>query len=309
MIWIALALAGAAGALLVGMIGFGTSLVVLPTLAILFPTLFAADTALRLATGTTMATMAVGAVAAGLAQSRGGHVSWPLLRLAILPYAVGALLGPWTARYLPVDVLRIYVAGMLMVVGLWTLRGRSSACGGQRDWRAHHLELGAVFFAIGFASSMAGIASGLFAIPYLSRFAIPLRTIIGTSTVGAALYSAFGTLGHISAGWNMVDPPSWSLGYVYLPAVAVMAVAGAVCAPLGVRLAGRMNDRLLRILLAVVILCAALVIAWPSVQWARRISASVVPELAASRDQPPASFSRIASMCRFTSCGASIMVK
>ncbi len=264
MIWIALALAGAIGALLVGMIGFGTSLVVLPTLAILFPTMFAADTALRLATGTTMATMAVGAVAAGLAQSRGEHVSWPLLRLAILPYAAGALLGPWTARYLPVDVLRIYVAGMLAVVGLWTLGRRSTGSGGQRDWRAHDVELRAVFFGIGFASSVAGIASGLFAIPYLSRFAIPLRTVIGTSTVGAALYSAFGTLGHVSAGWNMANPPPWSLGYVYLPALAIMALAGAVCAPLGVRLAGRVNDRWLRNLLSVVILCAALVIAWPS---------------------------------------------
>jgi uncharacterized membrane protein YfcA len=264
MTWIALALAGAVGALLVGMIGFGTSLVVLPTLAILFPTLFAADTALRLATGTTMATMAVGAIAAGLAQSRGKHVSWPLLRVAVLPYAVGALLGPWVARYLPVEVLRLYVAGMLMVVGLWALSGRSTGSGGQRDWRGHRPELRAVFFAIGFTASVAGIASGLFAIPYLSRFAIPLRTVIGTSTVGAALYSAFGTVGHVSAGWNMANPPSWSLGYVYLPAVAIMAVAGAVCAPLGVRLAGRMNDRWLKKFLGAVILCAALVIAWPS---------------------------------------------
>ncbi len=113
MSWVVLAFAGGIGALLVGMIGFGTSLVVLPTLAILFPSMFAADTALRMATGTTMAAMAVGAVAAGAAQSRGEHVSWPLLRLAILPYAAGALLGPWTARYLPVDVLRLYVAAML----------------------------------------------------------------------------------------------------------------------------------------------------------------------------------------------------
>ena len=263
MTWIVLALAGATGALLVGMIGFGTSLVVLPTLAILFPTMLAPDTALRLATGTTMATMAVGAVAAGIARSRDEHVSWPLLRLAILPYAAGALLGPWTARYLTVDALRIYVAGMLMIVGLWSLARPGTGGSGQRKWREHKLELRAVLFGIGLASSMAGIASGLFAIPYLSRFAIPLRTVIGTSTVGAALYSAFGTLGHISAGWTMADPPPWSLGYVYLPALAVLAVAGAVCAPLGVRLAGRMNDRLLKNVLAVVILVAALVIVWP----------------------------------------------
>ncbi len=264
MSWIALALAGAVGALLVGMIGFGTSLVVLPTLAILFPALFEADTALRLATGTTMATMAIGAVAAGVAQSRGEHVSWPLLRLAILPYAAGALLGPWIGRYLPVDVLRLYVAVMLTVIGVWTLRRPRTGPGSQRQWREHKLEVRAALFGIGLASSVAGIASGVFAIPYLGRFAIPLRTVIGTSTVAAALYSTFGTLGHVTAGWTMADPPAWSLGYVYLPALAVMAVAGAACAPLGVRLAGRMNDRLLKNLLAVVILSAALVIAWPS---------------------------------------------
>jgi uncharacterized membrane protein YfcA len=264
MSWVVLALAGGIGAFLVGMIGFGTSLVVLPTLAIVFPSMFAADTALRMATGTTMAAMAVGAVAAGAAQSRGAHVSWPLLRLAILPYAAGALLGPWTARYLPTDVLRLYVAAMLMIVGLWSLGRRSAGSGGRREWREHKPEIGAVLFAIGLASSMAGIASGIFAIPYLGRFAIPLRTVIGTSTVGAALYSAFGTLGHVSAGWALADPPPWSLGYVYLPALAVMAVAGALCAPIGVRLAGRMNDRLLKNVLAVVILVAALVIAWPS---------------------------------------------
>jgi uncharacterized membrane protein YfcA len=265
MSWLVLALAGGIGALLVGMIGFGTSLVVLPTLAIVFPGMFAADTALRMATGTTMAAMAVGAVAAGAAQCRGDHVSWPLLRLAILPYAAGALLGPWAAHYLPVDVLRLYVAGMLMAVGLWSLSRQSIGAGGQRQWRERKLQMCAVLFAIGLASSMAGIASGIFAIPYLSRFAIPLRTVIGTSTVGAALYSAFGTLGHVSAGWTTADPPPWSLGYVYLPALAVMAVAGAVCAPLGVRLAGRMNDRLLKKVLALVILVAAMVIAWPSI--------------------------------------------
>ncbi len=152
---------------------------------------------------------------------------------------------------------------MLAIVGLWSLGRNSSGSGAQRQWRDHPLEICAVLFGIGLASSMAGIASGIFAIPYLSRFAISLRTVIGTSTVGAALYSAFGTLGHISAGWTMADPPAWSLGYVYLPAVAVMAASGAICAPLGVHLAGRMNDRLLKKILAVVILVAAVIIAWP----------------------------------------------
>lgn len=263
MIWVVLVLAGGLGALLVGMIGFGISLVVLPTLALLFPSMFAPDMALRLATGTTMATMAVGAIAAGVARSRAEYVSGPLLRVAILPYAAGALLGPWIAHYLPVEILRLYVAGMLIIVGLWSLRRAGNSTVPRRQWRAHGFELRAALFGIGLAGSVAGVASGLFAIPYLGRFAMPLRTVIGTSTVGAALYSTFGTLGYVSAGWAAADPPPWSPGYVYLPALAIMAAAGALCAPLGVRLAGRMNDRLLKNALALVILCAALVIAWP----------------------------------------------
>ena len=68
----------------------------------------------------------------------------------------------------------------------------------------------------------------------------------------------------MSAGWGMPDLPSWSLGYVYLPALAVMAGASAVCGPLGVRLAGRIDESLLARALGVLILAAALVIAWRS---------------------------------------------
>lgn len=260
MTWLLFALAAGLGALAVGMIGFGSSLVILPTLAVVFPTMFAPEVALRLAAGTTLATMAVGALSAGIAQARRGRVAWPLLRLAILPYVAGALLGPWGARFLPVQVLRLYIAAILVLVGMWSLRPHGSGPG-RGTWQAHRTEIGAVLFAIGLASSAAGIASGVFAIPYLSRFDLPLRTVIGTSTAGAALYSVFGMLGYVSAGWGLEGLPAWSLGFVYLPAFAFMSAIGALCAPLGVRLAGRVSDRLLRRVVAVFLLGAAVVIA------------------------------------------------
>ncbi len=263
MTWLLLILAAGIGALAVGILGFGSSLVILPTLAVVFPTMFGAQVALRLATGTTMATMTVGALSAGIVQARGGRVCWPLFRLAILPYLAGALSGPWGARFLPVQALRFYIAGILVLLGLWALRPRGSVPTGGPDWQAHKAEICAVLFAIGLGSSAAGIASGVFAIPYLSRFALPLRTVVGTSTFGAALYCVFGTLGYVSAGWGWEGLPPWSLGFVYLPAFAVMSAASAICGPLGVRLAGRVSDDLLRRLLAAFLLGAAVVIAWP----------------------------------------------
>jgi uncharacterized membrane protein YfcA len=262
MTWLLFVLAAGLGALAVGLIGFGSSLVILPTLAVVFPTMFAPEVALRLATGTTMATMTVGALSAGIVQARGGRVAWPLLRLAILPYLAGALSGPWGARFLPVQALRLYIATILVLLGLWALRPRTSVPTRGRDWYGHKAEITVVLFVIGLTSSAAGIASGVFAIPYLSRFSLPLRTIIGTSTFGAALYCVFGTVGYVSAGWGWDELPAWSLGFVYLPAFAVMSAAGAVCGPWGVRLAGRVSEGFLRRLLAVFLLGAAAVIAW-----------------------------------------------
>lgn len=261
MTWLLFALAAGIGAIGVGLIGFGSSLVILPTLAVFFPTMFASDVALRLAAGTTMATMTVGALSASIAQARSGRVEWQLIRLAILPYLIGALAGPWAARILPVQALRLYMAGVLVLLGLWTLRPRSGLPLRQRPWQSHKKEIGVVLFGIGFASSVAGIASGVFAIPYLGRFDLTMRTAIGTSTVGAAIYSVFGMLGYISAGWGTAGLPAWSLGYVYLPAFALMSATVAVCAPLGVRLAGRVSESLLRRLMSGFLLLAAVVIA------------------------------------------------
>ena len=261
MSWLFFAMAGGVGALLVGMIGFGSSLVILPTLLLIFPGMFEPEVAVRLAVGTTMASMIIGAISAGVAQSRNQTICWPLLRLMILPYLFGAGLGPWISRYLPIDVLSYYIVALLLFVSISTLR-KVDELKTDRQWRESRPQISVVHFLIGLVSSVAGIASGIFAIPYLSRFELSLRSIIATSTVAAALYSLFATLGHISAGLGVAGRPEWSLGFVYLPAFVVMSAAGAVCGRLGVRL-GRMTSEIwLRRMLAVFLLGAALVIAF-----------------------------------------------
>ncbi len=259
MSWFFFALAGAIGALLVGMIGFGSSLVILPVLLLVFPGMFEPEIAVRLAVGTTMASMIIGAISAGLAQSHNQTICRPLLRLMILPYLLGAGLGPWVSRYLPVEVLSYYIVALLLFVSFRTLRATDHTVT-QRKWADFRGQILLVHFVIGLVSSVGGIASGIFAIPYLSRFNLSLRTVIATSTVAAALYSLFATLGHISAGLGVEARPEWSLGFVYLPAFAVMSAAGAICARIGVRLGARVSEVWLRRLLSVFLIVAAVII-------------------------------------------------
>lgn len=262
MVYLLYALASGVGGLLVGMIGTGSSLVLLPSLVLIFAAVLPDFDTLRLAAGTTMATMAVGAFAGALTQYRAGHVDLQLLRLMMLPYVVGSLVGPWISRLLPAQALGIYVALVIGFVALRMIFVGQEKLAASRDFGAHRFEISTVLTGVGICSSVAGIASGIFAIPYLTRFSLPMRTIIGTSTAGAAVYATFGAIGYISAGWSAANLPAGALGYVYLPAFAVMAITAAIFTPLGVRLARYVNDRMLRRVFAVFLLVAGLAIAF-----------------------------------------------
>ncbi len=262
MVYLLYALASGVGGLLVGVIGTGSSLVVLPSLVLIFASVLSGFDTLRLAAGTTMASMAVGAIAGALAQYRFGHVDLRLLRSMLLPYVIGGLAGPWISRLLPTQILGVYVAAIISIVALRMLFFNRSAISSPRDFHAHRREISIVLTGVGICSSVAGVASGIFAIPYLTRFSLPLRTIIGTSTAGAAIYSTFGSIGYVSAGWFVTDLPEGALGYVYLPAFAIMAITASLFTPLGVRLARYVNERALRRLFAVFLLLAALAIAY-----------------------------------------------
>lgn len=255
-------LASAIGGLLVGLIGTGMSLVVLPSLILIFAALLDGYDTLRLAAGTTMAAMAAGAIAGALTQYRAGHLDTRLFQWMLAPYIAGALVGPWLSKLMPTRFLSIYVAVIIMAIAVRMLLANRAPPLPRRNYDAHRFEITAVLAGIALLSSIAGIASGIFAIPYLvARFSLPIRTIIGTSTAAAALYSTVGAIGYVSAGWSAPNLPDNALGFVYLPAFLIMAVVASLCTPLGVRLASHINDRMLRRVFAVFLLIAATVIA------------------------------------------------
>lgn len=262
MIYCLYVLVSAVGGLVVGVLGTGSSFILLPSLVLIFSALLPEIDPLRLAAGTTMATIAVGAIAGGIAQYRAGNVDLPLFRLTLAPYIVGSLAGPWINRLLPVRALGIYVSVLILIVASRMLLVGGDRLNTAEDYRAHRLPVSGVLVLISLGSSIAGIASGVFAIPYLSRFSLPMRTVVGTSTASAAVYALVGAAGFVSAGWSAPDLPPGHLGFVYLPAFAVMATTASILTPLGVRLARYADDRLLRVLFAVFLFSAAAAIAY-----------------------------------------------
>ena len=65
------------------------------------------------------------------------------------------------------------------------------------------------------------------------------------------------TLGNVIGGWNVVNPLAGGVGYLWIPALAVIASASVLMAPLGAKAAHAMDVAQLKRVFAGMLYCLA----------------------------------------------------
>jgi len=91
------------------------------------------------------------------------------------------------------------------------------------------------------------------------RDVVPFFMISSEASFGIPM-RAFGNLviGFILSGWAAPDRPAFTLGYIHVPAFAILVPMTVLCAPYGVKLAHSMNPRPLKLLFAFFLFITAL---------------------------------------------------
>lgn len=240
---------GAIAGLLAGLLGVGGGVVVVPALAWAFAKMDMAQAArMHLAIGTSLASIVVTGVAAAAAHRRRGAVHTKALAGLTPGLMIGAAVGGLLARKISTAGLRLLFACFLGGVGL-----RLQWPGTQveaRSARARPLPsspaLAAAGLLIGIFSALVGIGGGTLTVPFLLWRAVPLRQAVGTSAAAAIPIAICGAASFIGSGWGTQGLPPHSTGYVYWPALAGLAPAALLAAPLGARLAHRLPVALIR---------------------------------------------------------------
>ena len=101
---------------------------------------------------------------------------------------------------------------------------------------------------IGVVSSLVGIGGGSLSVPFMVWCNLTVHDAIGTSAAIGFPIAIAGAVGYIVNGLHASGLPAYSLGYVYLPALAGIVAASVLTAPLGVRLAHSLPvDKLKRV--------------------------------------------------------------
>lgn len=249
-------LLGATVGVLAGLLGIGGGLIIVPALVFALQHQgVGADLAMRIALGTSLATIVVTAAASVRAHHHYGAVRWSIVRSLMPGIVLGALLGALAADAVPGEILR-------QAFGLFELLIAAQLAFGASPPPTRRLPgrwgMGAAGSGIGLLSALLGIGGGTLTAPFLIWRNVSLREAVATSAACGLPLAIAGGIGYIAAGWDESGLPRFSSGYIYWPAFAAIAVGSSALAPLGARLAQRAPAALLRRLFAVVLVLVGL---------------------------------------------------
>jgi uncharacterized membrane protein YfcA len=231
-------LTGVFAGFLAGLLGIGGGLVIVPVLTFIFTAQhFPASHILHIALGTSLASILFTSVSSLRAHHAHGAVNWGVVRGITPGILAGTLLGTVLAAQLSSNFLKgFFVLFVYYVATQMLLNIKPKPTRQLPGW-------GGMFAAggiIGGVSSLVGIGGGTLSVPFMTWCNVKLHQAIGTSAAIGFPIALAGSVGYIVNGLGTAGLPDYSLGFVYLPALAGLVLASVVTAPLGARAAHRL---------------------------------------------------------------------
>src|SRR6185437_12016189 len=237
-------LLGAVVGFLAGLLGIGGGFTIVPVLVEIFQHEgIGVAHLLPLAIGTSAASIVFTAFSSARAHHKRGAVLWPIVTAMAPGLVLGSLIGPQIASALPMRVMAAIFGSFTWFTAIRMLSSKPPKASRGLPGRPVMFAVGA---GIGVAAGMVGTAGAFLSVPFMTRCSVKVHNAVATSAAIGLPVALASAIGYAFAGWSAPDLPRYSLGYVYLPAIAVIVVMSTLFAPLGARVAHAWPVRRLR---------------------------------------------------------------
>jgi len=257
----AMAATGLVSGTLAGLLGVGGGIVIVPLLFNVFP-LFGIPEAvqMKVAVATSLATIIPTSIQSARKHHQKGAMDVALLRSIWPSMLAGVAMGTFLAVYVRGEGLTAVFALVALLVALnMGFTGvdfritESVPAGPPRQ---------ALGLGIGAVSAMMGIGGGTLGVPILSMCGHPIRAAVATASAFGLIISIPATIGFIWGGWSDPLRPPFSVGYVNLIGVALIAPTSILATPWGVHIAHTIPPLWLKRAFAVFLAATSLRMFW-----------------------------------------------
>jgi uncharacterized membrane protein YfcA len=252
---------GLAAGFLAGLLGIGGGMLLVPFLTfILSQRGVEPGMAVKMAIATSMATIMFTSLSSVRAHHKRGAVRWDLVKgLAPGILAGGLLAGAGLFALLKGAWLALVFGAFVSFSGWQMLRNKRPAPSRQMPGAAGQFGAGS---GIGLLSGLVGAGGGFVSVPFMVWCNVPVHLAVATSAALGFPIAVANTLGYVVGGWGMAPALPGAFGYLYLPALALIAAASVTMAPLGARTAHAMDVSQLKKAFATLLFALAAYMLW-----------------------------------------------
>ena len=242
---------------LAGLLGIGGGMIMVPFLTIIMSARGAEpDLSIKMAIATSMATIIFTSISSVRAHHKRGAVRWDIVRGLAPGIVVGSMIaslgvfallkGSWLAIFFGLFVTfsatQMFLDKKPKPTRQMPKAGGKVAAGG----------------VIGFLSGLVGAGGGFISVPFMGWCNVPIHNAVATSAALGFPIALANATGYVASGWGVQGLPEGSFGYIWLPALGVIAVASVFTAPLGAKVAHTMDVKRLKRIFACVLYALAI---------------------------------------------------
>ena len=234
--FVALAVLGCATGFAAGLLGIGGGMILVPFLTLLFTWQgVEGELIVHAAIATSMASILFTSISSVRSHQKRGAVRWDLVWRLTPGIVVGGLLsGGAVFAALKTGWLALFFAVFVAYSALQMFLDKKPKPSRQMPGAVGS---GAAGAGIGFISGLVGAGGGFVSVPFMVWCTVSLHQAVGTSAALGFPIALANTIGYVWSGMGKSGLPPEMIGYIYWPALIVLAAFSVLFAPLGARVA------------------------------------------------------------------------
>ena len=251
-----LLLCGGIAGFLAGLLGIGGGMILVPFMILVFNHLhFDQSIIVHMAIASGMATILFTTTSAILAHHKHDSIDWSLVKSFSPGLVIGSLVGGSEIfEALNTSWLSLFFAIFIVYSSIQMIINKKPKPGRELPGSLGLFSFGTFAGAL---SSLVGAGGAFVTVPFMLWCNVKPHVAMASSSGLGLPIAVAATIGYMFGSWGNPNLPPGSLGFIYLPAVACIVAVSIFTAPLGAKMARKLNVAQLKRIFGVMLIFLA----------------------------------------------------